>query len=173
MYNLLTANSSFQIDGDLISIICVCVILPVSITALVMWVARNNANRKAEIMTKAIEAGVSIPEDFWEQMNDHKKKDSKIESKTIKGKLLKTLKKGITLSGLGLVFTVICMTGALDIFDNDIFSFAGVIMLVLGIGNIVYYFVASRSMADRIKAEEEIEVAEILKKKAAETNVAE
>ncbi|MBQ0044930.1 MAG: hypothetical protein KBT05_07905 [Bacteroidales bacterium] len=162
MYNLLSANPSFfQLNQDLIIVVCVCVILPVSVVALIVWSARNNTNRKAEIMTKAIEAGVSIPEDFWDRMGGKSEKAGKLGEGTIKAKLLRSLRSGVILSGIGIILTVT----SIATFSNDFFTLSGLILLVVGIGNIVYYIVASKSLADRIQAEEEVEIAKILKKK--------
>ncbi|MCQ2144595.1 MAG: DUF6249 domain-containing protein [Bacteroidales bacterium] len=166
MYNLLTANQSFfALNQDLLIVVCVCVILPVSVVALIVWVARNNTNKKAEIMTKAIEAGATIPDDFWDRMGGKTKNGRKMEESTIKGKLLKSLRSGIIVSGLGLIFTIAGLTKINIAFSKELLAFAGPIMLVVGIANIVYYIVASKKMADRIQAEEEIEIDKILKRK--------
>ena len=70
--------------------IFICVILPVSIVLIIGLVRRNETNRKAEVMLKAIENGVPVD---LERLNPKKK------SKSIKQDLLEKL-NGACITGI-------------------------------------------------------------------------
>ena len=54
-------------DFDILLPIGVCVVLPVTIVWLIMRTRQNETNRKAEIMLKAIEAGVAVDPNLFKE----------------------------------------------------------------------------------------------------------
>ena len=50
---------------DIILPIFICVVMPVAIVWLVMRAKQNETNKMAEIMLKAIEAGIPLDPDFF------------------------------------------------------------------------------------------------------------
>jgi hypothetical protein len=126
----------------------VCVILPVMIVWLVSRVRQKEIDRKAEIMLKAIEAGVEIdPELFGEN------KKTEVPRAKIKSKLLDKLSGACITSLMGVAFLIIRFLG----FSPDwaiYFPLAGVVLLAAGIGLFVSYFVGKKFLAKEIEAEE-------------------
>ena len=126
----------------------VCVILPIVIVWIVSRVRQNEVNRKAEIMLKALEAGVEINPDLF---NDNKKKiDHRIK---VKSDLLDKLSGACITSLMGVAFLVIRFLG----FEPSwaiYLPLAGVVLLAVGIGLFISYFVGKRFLAKEIEAEE-------------------
>ena len=131
----------------------VCVVLPIVIVWLVARTRQNEANRKAEIMLKAIEAGVPVD---MSQFEPAKKK----APKSIKQELLDKL-NGASITGLmGIGFLVLGILRAIDpqfglnTFLNKWWLPAGGVLLAVGIGLFISYFVGKKMLAKEIEAEE-------------------
>ncbi len=122
----------------------VCVVLPVLIVWLVTRVRKNETDRKAEIMIKAIEAGTPVDPTVF---NDNKKK-------SVKKDLLEKF-NGACITGLmGLGFLILKLTGIKIGFQGDFLVLGAVVMIAVGIGLFVSYFVGKKMLAKEIELEE-------------------
>ena len=131
--------------------IFICVILPVSIVLIIGLVRRNETNRKAEVMLKAIENGVPVD---LEQLNPKKK------SKSIKQDLLEKLNgacitgiMGIGFLTLGILRTQSWEFGR-NMFLNKFWLPAGAVLLAVGIGLLISYLAGKKMLAKELEAEE-------------------
>ncbi|MBO4537036.1 MAG: hypothetical protein J5702_07490 [Bacteroidales bacterium] len=131
--------------------IFICVILPVSIVLIIGLVRRNETNRKAEVMLKAIENGVPVD---LEQLNPKKK------SKSIKQDLLEKLNgacitgiMGIGFLTLGILRTQSWEFGR-NMFLNKFWLPAGAVLLAVGIGLLISYLTGKKMLAKELEAEE-------------------
>ena len=131
----------------------ICVILPVVVVWLVTRAKQNETNRKADIMLKAIEAGVPVDMD---QFKSAKKK----APVSIKQELLDKLNgacitslMGIGFLTLGVLRIVITDFGRNTLL-NKFWLPAGCVLLAVGIGLFISYFVGKKLLAKEIEAEE-------------------
>ena len=131
----------------------ICVILPVVVVWLVTRAKQNETNRKADIMLKAIEAGVPVDMD---QFKSAKKK----APVSIKQELLDKLNgacitslMGIGFLTLGILRVVITDFGRNTLL-NKFWLPAGCVLLAVGIGLFISYFVGKKLLAKEIEAEE-------------------
>lgn len=137
----------------------ICVVLPVAIVWLVARTRQQEINRKAEIMLKAIEAGVPVDMSQFEPSKKQK------GPKSIKQDLLEKL-NGACITGLmGIGFLTL---GILRVVNTDfgrntlLNNFwlnrswlpAGCVLLAVGIGLFISYFVGKKMLAKEIEAEE-------------------
>ena len=132
--------------------VCICVVLPVMIVWLVMRARQNETNRKAEIMLKAIEAGVPVD---MEQFKSARK-----APKTLKMDLIEKLTGACITSLMGIAFVVYAILGSVaphwvagKMFIN-MAPLAGGIMIAVGIGLFISYFAGKKMLAKEIEAEE-------------------
>ena len=131
----------------------VCVVLPIVIVWLVARTRQNEANRKAEIMLKDIEAGVPVD---MSQFEPAKKKSAK----SIKQELLDKLNGAIITGLMGIGFLVLGILRTIDpqfglnTFLNKWWLPAGGVLLAVGIGLFISYFVGKKMLAKEIEAEE-------------------
>lgn len=131
----------------------VCVVLPIVIVWLVARTRQHETNRKAEIMLKAIEAGVPVD---MSQFEPEKKKGSK----SIKQELLDKLNGAIITGLMGIGFLVLGILRAIDpqfglnTFLNKWWLPAGGVLLAVGIGLFISYFAGKKMLAKEIEAEE-------------------
>lgn len=128
----------------------VCVVLPIVVVLLNTLKARNETNKKTEVMLKAIELGATIDTDLF--------KTQLTPAKTIKEKLLARLTAACIVSAIGLS---ICITTLLLSYIGGVptriiqsFIVIGGIILAVGIALFVVYFVGKRMLAKEIEAEE-------------------
>ena len=137
----------------------ICVVLPVSIVWLVARTRQQETNKRAEIMLKAIEAGVPLDMTQFEPAKKQK------ANKSIKQDLLEKL-NGACITGLmGIGFLTL---GILRVVNTDfgrntlLNNFwlnrswlpAGCVLLAVGIGLFISYFVGKKMLAKEIEAEE-------------------
>ena len=137
-------------DMDIIIPIGICVLLPIVVVLLNTLKARNETNKKTEVMLKAIESGATIDADLF--------KTQLTPAKTIKEKLLARLTAACIVSAIGLS---ICITTLLLSYIGGVptriiqsFIVIGGIILAVGIALFVVYFVGKRMLAKEIEAEE-------------------
>ena len=130
----------------------VCVVLPVLIVWIIARTRKNETDRKAEVMLKAIEAGATVD---MNQFNTEKK-----APKTIKQELLEKLNGACITSLMGLAFLALSLWSEFgrglpdDLFMEDLLPVAGCVMLAVGIGLFISYFTGKRLLAKDIEAEE-------------------
>lgn len=138
---------------DIIIPIFICVVLPVTIVWLVARTKQNETNKKAEIMLKAIENGAQVD---LEQFNSTVKKNPK----TIKQELLDKLNGACITSLMGAAFLTLGILSAFDrsfatsTFLSKFWLPAGCVLLAVGIGLFISYFVGKKMLAREIEAEE-------------------
>ena len=131
----------------------VCVVLPIVIVWLVARTRQHETDRKAEIMLKAIEAGVPVD---MSQFEPAKKKSAK----SIKQELLDKLNGAIITGLMGIGFLVLGILRAIDpqfglnTFLNKWWLPAGGVLLAVGIGLFISYYVGKKMLAKEIEAEE-------------------
>lgn len=130
----------------------ICVVLPVMVVWLVARLRQNEINKKAEIMLKAIEAGVPVD---MEQFKSAKK-----SPKTIKQDLLDKLTGACVTTFMGIAFLTYAIVGYLNPvwLEGKMFTklspLAGGIMLAVGIGLFITYFAGKKMLAKEIEVEE-------------------
>ena len=130
----------------------VCVVLPVLIVWIIARTRKNETDRKAEVMLKAIEAGATVD---MNQFNTEKK-----APKTIKQELLEKLNGACITSLMGLAFLALSLWSEFgrglpdDLFMEDLLPVAGCVMLAVGVGLFISYFTGKRLLARDIEAEE-------------------
>ena len=135
-------------EGALIEIltpICICVVLPIAIVWIVSHYRRLTIDRKAEVMIKAIESGTPVDPEFFKPQK---------KERTVKQDLLDRLNGACVTSLMGAAFLL------LSIFSVDFMGFgrflpvAGAVMLAIGIALFVVYFIGKKMLAKEIEAEE-------------------
>ena len=136
---------------DILVPIFICVVLPVTIVWLVARTRQNETNRKAEIMLKAIENGSTVDPDYF---NSGKEKTSR----TIKQELLEKLNGACITSLIGFAFLVLFFVDKfatqIPLMFKDFMPIVGGVMLAVGIGLFISYFVGKKMLAKEIEAEE-------------------
>lgn len=128
------------LDSVLVPIF-VCVILPVAIVLIVMNARKHEISRKAEVALKAIEAGAPIDPAFFK--SDKKRQGTK-------QKLIDQLTGACITSLIGAAFTVFYF-----IEKESFLGFAGGVMLAVGIGLFISFFVGRKMLSKEIEAEEQ------------------
>ena len=128
----------------------ICVVLPVTVVALITRMKTNATNRRAEIALAAIEKDSNIDmEAFFRKMNP--------PSRTIKEKLLNKLLWGCAFTVVGVcilaLMLIICYGGGYDKDTIYFSSFFGAISLALGIAFLISYAVGRKMLKQEMEAE--------------------
>ena len=131
---------------ELLLPLCVCVVLPVLIVWIVGRVRKNETDRKAEIMLKAIENGIEINPDLL--------KPSKPKKAFIKKDLLEKLNGACITGMLGIAFLILMLTGKMPVYAIHYLPMAVAMLLAVSLGLFVSYFAGKRMLAKEIEAEE-------------------
>ena len=137
---------------DVLLPIFICVVLPVLIVWLVARTKQNETNRKAEIMLKAIDSGVPVDVSLLHA--------AKKGPRTIKQELLDKLSGACITAFMGIAFLVYAIVGYYNpaFIANKLFSrmapVAGGVLLAVGIGLFITYFVGKKMLAKEMEAEE-------------------
>ena len=132
--------------------VLICVVLPVLVVWLVARAKQNETNKKAEIMLKAIEAGVPVD---MEQFKSARKAPYSVKQ-DLMGKLTGaciTFLMGAGFLTLGILRVTIVDFGS-NMFLNKFWLPAGAVLLAVGVGLFISYFVGRSFMAKEIEAEE-------------------
>ena len=136
-------------DFDILLPIGVCVVLPVTIVWLIMRTRQNETNRKAEIMLKAIEAGVAVDPNLF--------KVEKNEPKSTKERLLKYIIAACVTMLPGLVLFAIALFSCIKFgfeFPDTLILTAGGILIAIGTAYLIVYRTGMKLLAKEIEAEE-------------------
>ncbi len=120
----------------------ICLAMPVLIVWLISRMRQNETNRKAEIMLKAIDNGVTVDTELFKRRR---------VNRMLKEKLLGRLTAACICSFLGLVIGAIYY---LLSWRNDFFLMAGGALLAVGLAYLVVYFTGKKMLAKEIEAEE-------------------
>ena len=123
----------------------VCVVLPVLIVWIVGRVRKNETDRKAEIMLKAIENGVEINPDFFK---------STPKKASIKKDLLEKLNGACITGMLGIALLILMLLGKMPVYAVHYLPMAVAMLLAVSLGLFVSYFAGKKMMAKEIEAEE-------------------
>ena len=138
-----------------IFLIGICVVLPIIVVFLNNRTSQNETNKKTEVLLKSIEAGAKIDPEYF---------NPKQKEKTLKEKLLARLTGAFILTTIGIgsflsrYFLVIWPLMEMTVTEVQIYRFlsiVGGIILAVGIGLFISYFVGKRMLDKEIKAEEE------------------
>ena len=137
---------------DIVIPIFICVVLPVTIVYLVARTKQNETNKKAEIMLKAIESGATVD---MNQFNTEKK-----GPKTIKQDLLEKFTGACITTFMGIAFVAWAIIGYVnpEFTDGRLFNrlapMTGGVLLAVGLGLFISYFVGKKMLSKEIEAEE-------------------
>lgn len=123
------------------------VILPIMLGWFYFSSINNRTNRRAEIMTKAIDANIS-PEKLWNILDDQMKTaDEILQIRLLRGCIF-------TLLGLSMMMMTIA-------FSNDEFQqlmwFLSAVCFSIGIGYLIVYFVTKKSVKGEKEEQQNIE----------------
>ena len=127
----------------------ICVVLPVMLVWLVTRVRRNEIDKKAEVMIKAIESGVTIDSDLF--------KEAPKKRKSTKERLLNRLICGCAASIIGAALTAIGIIPWMTLEDDyyaPLLIFGG-ISLAVGIALFIGFFVGRKEIEAEEKSMEQ------------------
>ncbi|MDE6291625.1 MAG: hypothetical protein K2M16_08835 [Muribaculaceae bacterium] len=123
--------------------IFVCVVLPVSIVLIVSIRKWNSDNKRAEILTKAIESGREVDtERLVESL-----RGPKIRYYSDKDQLFSRLLRGCIFSLTGAALSVVFLTGIIK--DKDaqvIILMVGLVCLAVGISYLIVFFASRKDV---------------------------
>lgn len=120
--------------------IFLCVVLPVSIVAIIYWEKINSTNKRTQILIKAIEANNDIDADkLAEALSTPRKSPKEI----LNGRLL----KGCIFSLTGMVCLLTeYVGGGVCIAPRDSLGITGGICLAIGISFLIVYFLTRKQV---------------------------
>ena len=123
--------------------IFVCVVLPVSIVLIVSLRKWNSDNKRAEILTKAIESGREVDtERLEESLSDHKNRQY-----TEKDLLYARLLRGCICTLVGIALSVVYfLWPANDIDELSFLMLGGAVSTAIGIAYLIVYFVTRKEV---------------------------
>ena len=148
MLNLMNVTVMDQI----FIVIGVCVVLPIFVVWLITRARQHETDKKTEIMLKAIESGAQLDPEMF--------KGKQPRTRSIKEELMDKFTGACVTSFMGIAFLV---TGLLNQSNPGMFkglwfmetsSFAGAILLAIGIALFLSYLVGKRTLTKEIEAEE-------------------
>ena len=130
--------------NELIVILGICVVLPVLIVWIALRARQHEVNRKADLIIKAMEAGIPIDQEFL--------KPDRKSNRSIKQGLLDKLTGACVTTLMGTAFLL------LNFFCPDSimagYPTVGGIFLAIGMALFISYFVGKNMLAKEIEAEE-------------------
>ena len=132
--------------------VAICVILPISIVAIVVGKKRHEMNKRTEILLAAIEKNAELDVDeYLRKMSPNKK--------TIKERLITKLLWGSIIFALG--FAVLVYSFWMDILGGMLTRslqgayMSGATLLLVGLAIILVFFISKKMLADEMKVEAE------------------
>ncbi len=141
---------------DLVAVfvpIAICVVLPIMIVWLVCRSKANETNKRAEIILAVINANSNV--DVEEILRKLEPETARL---TVKERMLKKLNSALVRLGVGMgclglgIYTYLCYA---DMNLHLVLFVVGVIFALIGIANLIMYFVTKRTMATELEAEEQ------------------
>ena len=132
--------------------VAICVILPISIVAIVVGKKRHEMNKRTEILLAAIEKNAELDVDeYLRKMSPNKK--------TIKERLITKLLWGSIISALGFAVLVYSLwmdnLGGMPTRSLQGQYMSGATLLLVGLAIILVFFISKKMLADEMKAEAE------------------
>jgi len=122
------------------------------VVLIVGLVRKNETNRKAEVMLKAIENGASIDPEFFKSTTKQKKQ------RTIKERLLDRLTGACVTGLIGVAMLAYGIwKGDLNGWDNGdkMLILISAVLIAIGIANLVLFIIGKNMLSKEIEAEEE------------------
>ena len=128
----------------------ICVVLPVVVVWLALRSRQHAIDKKAEIMLKAIESGATIDPNLLKQQE---------KAKSTKKELLDKLNGACITSLMGLAFIALAIVRYYSpqfdrTFLHNFIVPGGFVLLAVGIGLFISYFVGKKMLAKEMEAEE-------------------
>lgn len=135
---------------ELVIALCVplgiCVLMPIMIVWLISRAKTIRAEKKMDVLMKAVENGADVDQSLFEEVVEKKPKN-------IKTILMNKLGTGVMMSFMGFVFTILA---ACDVTGFSSWGlYVGIPFFAIGLGNLVSFFFGMRIMKPEIEAEEE------------------
>ncbi len=130
--------------NELIIILGICVVLPVLIVWIALRARQHEVNRKADLILKAMEAGIPIDQEFL--------KPDKKKNRSIKQDLLDKLTGACVTTLMGTAFLLLNFFCPGSIMAGN--PTVGGILLAIGMALFISYFVGKNMLAKEIEAEE-------------------
>ena len=132
--------------------VAICVILPISIVAIVVGKKRHEMNKRTEILLAAIEKNAELDVDeYLRKMSPNKK--------TIKERLITKLLWGSIISALGFAVLVYSLwmdnLGGMPTRSLQGQYMSGATLLLVGLAIILVFFISKKMLADEMMAEAE------------------
>ena len=122
------------------------------VVLIVGLVRKNETNRKAEVMLKAIENGASIDPEFFKSTTKQKKQ------RTIKERLLDRLTGACVTGLIGVAMLAYGIwKGDLNGWDNGdkMLILISAVLIAIGIANLVLFIIGKNMLSKEIEVEEE------------------
>ncbi len=130
--------------NELIIILGICVVLPVLIVWIALRARQHEVNRKADLILKAMEAGIPIDQEFL--------KPDKKKNRSIKQDLLDKFTGACVTTLMGTAFLLLNFFCPGSIMAG--YPTVGSILLAIGMALFISYFVGKNMLAKEIEAEE-------------------
>ena len=130
--------------NELIVILGICVVLPVLIVWIALRARQHEVNRKADLILKAMEAGIPIDQEFL--------KPDKKKNRSIKQDLLDKFTGACVTTLMGTAFLLLNFFCPGSIMAGS--PTVGGILLAIGMALFISYFVGKNMLAKEIEAEE-------------------
>lgn len=130
--------------NELIIILGICVVLPVLIVWIALRARQHEVNRKADLILKAMEAGIPIDQEFL--------KPDKKKNRSIKQDLLDKFTGACVTTLMGTAFLLLNFFCPGSIMAGS--PTVGGILLAIGMALFISYFVGKNMLAKEIEAEE-------------------
>lgn len=128
--------------------VSICVVLPVLIIWLLTRSRKHMMDKKVEFMIKCVENGVEVDPNIFE--------NGKRQSAGLKKALLNRLAAGVICVIAGAAIMVISFISDMEWIYGPLT--AAFVILAVGVGMLVWYFVGVKFLKEEINAEQEINV---------------
>lgn len=135
--------------GTVVTALGICVVLPLVIVGLIVYMKNHEVNKRSEILLAAIEKNTNINiDEFFKQQSS--------QQGTLKERVLKKLTSGLLFTAVG--FGCLCFSAWLiyqgQTQDAKPLLFCGFIPLFVGIAYIISFFICKKELAKEIEQEE-------------------
>ncbi|MGM9748098.1 MAG: DUF6249 domain-containing protein [Candidatus Cryptobacteroides sp.] len=135
---------------DILIPIGLCVVLPILVVWIAMRFQSHKVDKTYELLVKMLENGQEVDPELLA------KKSSNPSEKSIKMKLLQKLQVAGVFSLLGITLIILSVTGVMR--DNagvgfPVFLLCGIIFASIGLGNLLSWYVGSRTLKKEMEAE--------------------
>lgn len=129
---------------DILVPIFVAALMPVAVVYIVFWSVRNNDDRRAEVLTKAIESGNIVDAD---KLAEALGKPQKSPRELLNGRLLRSCI--FSFIGIGLIiFSVVSLIGGIGFHKAQVLipGLFGIVLLAIGISYLIVFRFSKRQL---------------------------